>query len=160
MKILFLCTGNSARSILGEYLLRHHGEGRFETFSAGAQPTGRVHPLAQRVLQEDYGLDASDARSESVTEYLDVGLDVVISVCDHARDTCPVFPGKVTQAHWGLPDPAAFEGPENEGLDVFRGVAVRLEEWIRELKALPIDKMSPVDLAAALNKIARTERPA
>ncbi|MFL6291469.1 MAG: arsenate reductase ArsC, partial [Thermoanaerobaculia bacterium] len=93
MKVLFLCTGNSARSILAEYLLRRF-DPRFETYSAGSHPRGEVHPLALRVLREVYGIDAGDARSKSWEELRDVGFDHVITVCANARQSCPIWPGK------------------------------------------------------------------
>ena len=109
-KVLILCTGNSARSVFGEYLLRAIGRGRFETYSAGSHPTGRVNPLAIRVLQERYRLDASGARSKSWEEFKGVKFDFVITVCDRARESCPVWPGQPVVGHWGSPDPAAVEG--------------------------------------------------
>src|SRR5215216_1235865 len=93
LKILILCTGNSSRSILGEYLLRAKGAGRFEVFSAGSHPAGRVNPLAVRTLSEKYNLDASNARSKSWDEFKEVKFDFVITVCDDAREECPVWPG-------------------------------------------------------------------
>ena len=158
LKVLFLCTGNSARSILGEYLLRHVGGGRFETVSAGADPTGRVNPLALRVLREDYGIDASDARSQPWTDYADAGVDLVITVCDHARDSCPIFPGDALSVHWGSPDPAAFAGPEEEALEVFRGVAREIEHRVRRLCALPLSELGRGELEERLRQIGR-ERP-
>jgi len=125
LKILFLCTGNSARSILGEYLLRARDPRRFETYSAGSNPKGQVHPLALRLLKEVYGIDANDlssARSKSWEEYRDIKFDFVITVCDHAKESCPVFPGQPAAIHWSLPDPADFEGPEEEHYALFREV--------------------------------------
>jgi protein-tyrosine-phosphatase len=90
---LFLCTGNSARSIFGEYLLRHLGGSRFRVFSAGSFPTGIVNPFAIQVLKDVYNIDASDARSKSWEEFKDVEFDFVVTVCDHARESCPVWPG-------------------------------------------------------------------
>ena len=113
-KALILCTGNSARSIIGEYLLNARGKGRFEAFSAGAAPTGKVNPLALWVLKDCYGIDASDARSKSWDEFKGVNFDFVITVCDNAREACPIFPGHPVTAHFGSPDPAAFEGTEEE----------------------------------------------
>ena len=129
-KVLILCTGNSARSIIGEYLLRAKGKGRFEVFSAGAKPTGRVNPLAIRVLRERYGLDASDARSKSWDEFKDVKFDFVITVCDHAREVCPVWPGQPMIAHWGSPDPAAVEGTEDEKDQSFVQVASQIDQRV------------------------------
>lgn len=155
LKVLFLCTGNSARSILGEYLLRRHGADRFDPVSAGAAPTGRVHPLALKVLAEDYGIDASDAQSESWQTYADAGVDLVITVCDHARDTCPLFPGDALRVHWGSPDPAAFEGGEEEALEVFRGVAREIEDRVRRMCELPWAGRTLRDLEPRLAEIGR-----
>src|SRR5258708_5946065 len=109
-KILFLCTGNSARSILGEYLIRRIAPGRFESFSAGANPSGKVNPIVLQVLKENFKIDASDARSKSWSEYKDVHFDFVITVCDNAKESCPVWPGQPIVAHWSSVDPATFTG--------------------------------------------------
>ncbi len=153
LKVLFLCTGNSARSIFGEYLLREIGGDRFEASSAGAKPTGRVNPLAVKVLRDDYHIDASGARSESWRDYAEAGIDVVVTVCDHARDTCAYLPGGALQVHWGSSDPAAFEGPEAEALEVFRAVAREIEGRVRRLCELPAAELKPRDLAAGLRQI-------
>ena len=126
-KILILCTSNSARSILGEYILRAKGAGRFETFSAGSHPTGRVNPLAVRVLRERYGHDASAARSKSWGEFKSVRFDLVITVCGHASDACPIWLGGGVRAHWGSPDPAAVEGADEDKLRAFTEVALQIE---------------------------------
>ncbi|HWL16488.1 MAG TPA: arsenate reductase ArsC [Opitutus sp.] len=125
-KILILCTGNSARSILGEYLLRAKGRGRFEVHSAGSKPAGRVNPLAVRTLREKYGIDASDARSKSWDEFKGVAFDFVITVCDHARESCPVWPGQPVIAHWSSPDPAGVEGSDEEKFRAFVNVASQI----------------------------------
>jgi len=136
-KVLILCTGNSARSIIGEYLLRAKGKGRFETYSAGAKPTGRVNPLALWVLKEHYGIDASDARSKSWDEFKDVKFDFIITVCDNAKESCPVFPGHPVTAHFGSPDPADGEGPEKKRKWVFLQVASQIASRIDLLCSLP-----------------------
>jgi protein-tyrosine-phosphatase len=146
LKVLILCTGNSARSILGEYLLRQIGRGRFETFSAGSHPTGRVNPLAMRVLKEKYGLDASAARSKSADEFHGVKLDLVITVCDHAKEACPIWPGVPVLAHWGSPDPAAAEGTEEQKYWAFVQVASQIARRAELLCALPEAKL--LDAAA------------
>jgi arsenate reductase len=125
-KILVLCTGNSARSILGEYLLRAKGKSRFEVHSAGSHPTGRVNPLAIQTLKEKYGLDASEARSKSWDEFNGVHFDFVITVCDNAREACPVWPGRPMIAHWGSPDPAGVEGTGDEKYRFFVSVASQI----------------------------------
>ncbi len=146
LKILILCTGNSARSILGEYLLRAKGRGRFEVFSAGSHPAGRVNPLAVRVLREKYGLEAGDARSKSWDEFLNVKFDFVITVCDHAREACPVWPGRPVIAHWGSPDPAAAEGTEEERYRFFVQVASQMARRVELFCAFPDEKL--LDAAA------------
>src|SRR5688572_16348060 len=122
-KFLFLCTGNSARSILGEYLLRQMDQSRFEVFSAGSFPTGKVNPVAIQVLKDVYDIDASEARSKSWEEFSGVEFDFVITVCDNARESCPVWPGQPIVAHWSSPDPAAVEGSDEEKYRAFRDVA-------------------------------------
>jgi arsenate reductase len=134
-KVLFLCTGNSARSIIGEYLLRKLDRQRFKSFSAGANPAGKVHPLALRLLREVYRIDASDARSKSWEEYRDVPFDFVITVCDNARESCPIWPGQPSVAHWGLPDPAAFEGTEEERYAYFKEIGRVLHRRIEDFLA-------------------------
>ena len=140
-KVLILCTGNSARSILGEYLLREKGRGRFEVFSAGSHPAGRVNPLAVRTLREKYGLDAGGARSKSWDEFKDVKFDFVITVCDNAREACPVWPGQPLVAHWGSPDPAAAEGTEEEKYRFFVNVASQIARRVELFCAFPDDKL-------------------
>jgi arsenate reductase len=140
-KVLILCTGNSARSIIGEYLLRVKGKGRFEVFSAGAKPTGKVNPLAVRVLREKYGLDAGDARSKSWDEFNGVKFDFVITVCDHAREVCPVWPGQPMVAHWGSPDPAGVGGTEDEKYQFFVQVASQIARRVDLFCAFPDKKL-------------------
>ena len=128
IRVLFVCTGNSARSIMAEALLRQQGGAAFEVYSAGTEPRG-VNPLTIRTLG-DAGLDASWARSKSVTEFLGQRFDYVITVCDQARQSCPVFPGVHESLHWGYEDPAAAEGTEEERLEVFRRVFIGLGQRI------------------------------
>ncbi|MFL6193475.1 MAG: arsenate reductase ArsC [Thermoanaerobaculia bacterium] len=135
LTVLFLCTGNSARSIIAEYLLRRAGSPRFEVFSAGAHPKGEVHPLALEVLKEDYEIDALDARSKSWEEFRNVPLDFVITVCDNAKESCPIFPGHPATAHWGMPDPAAVEGTPEERYAAFQEAAHVLQGRIERFRA-------------------------
>ena len=132
IRVLVICTGNSARSLMAEALLRKHGGADFEVFSAGTEPKG-INPLTERVLDEA-GLDHSWARSKSVTEYLGQTFDYVITVCDQARQNCPVFPGVHETLHWGYEDPAAVEGTEAQRLDAFRStltmMAGRIQSFI------------------------------
>ncbi len=140
-KVLILCTGNSARSVLGEYLLRAKGKGRFEVHSAGSHPTGRVNPLAIRTLQEKYNLDASAARSKSWDEFKDVKFDFVITVCDNAKEACPIWPGQPMLAHWGSPDPAGAEGTEDEKFRLFVTVASQIARRVDLFCAFPDEKL-------------------
>jgi arsenate reductase len=132
IRVLFVCTGNSARSQIGEALLRQYGGDDFAAFSAGTEPKG-VNPYTVRVLSE-VGIDWSAARAKSVHEYLGEPFDYVITVCDRARQTCPVFPGEHNSLHWGLDDPAEVDGSDAERLAAFRRtqveVSVRLRPFI------------------------------
>jgi protein-tyrosine-phosphatase len=156
-KILFLCTGNSARSILCEYLIRRIAPGRFESFSAGSKPAGSINPLVLRVLQNHYEIDASGARSKSWAEYKDVVFDFVITVCDSAKEICPVWPGQPIVAHWGFADPAAFEGSELEKLQQTMQVAMQIQRRLDLFCSLPMDKMEWLKLEHAVKDIGRTE---
>ena len=129
VRVLFVCTGNSARSVMAEALLRQHGGDTFEVFSAGTEPKG-INPLTLRVLA-DAGIDASWARSKSVEEFHGQSFDYVVTVCDQARQTCPVFPGIHESLHWGYEDPAAAEGTQEERLAVFRKVFIQMSERVR-----------------------------
>ena len=130
IRVLFVCTGNSARSVMAEALVRQKGGDAFEVHSAGTEPRG-VNPLTLRVLAEA-GIDASWARSKSVTGYLGQRFDYVVTVCDEARQACPVFPGVHDSLHWGYEDPAEATGTEEERLAVFRRVFVQLGERISQ----------------------------
>jgi arsenate reductase len=129
LRILVICTGNSARSILGEALLRHLGEGQLEVRSAGTRPKG-VNPLSLRVLAEA-GIPAGGLLSKPLTGFLGEAFDYVITVCDDAREACPVFPGARETLHWGLPDPAAVTGTEEERMAAFRATLGRIEARAR-----------------------------
>ena len=155
-RVLFLCTGNSARSIFGEYLLRRIGQDRFETYSAGSHPTGRVNPFALRVSTELYHIDASDARSTSWKEYGDVKFDFVITVCDNARESCPVWPGQPIVAHWGVPDPALARGTDEEIFRQFRQTAALLQRRIELFCSLPFEKLDRLKLPKLTQDIGQT----
>ena len=136
IRVLFVCTGNSARSVMGEALVRHKGGDAFEVHSAGTEPRG-VNPLTLEVLKEA-GIDASWARSKSVTEYLREQFDYVVTVCDEARQVCPVFPGVHESLHWGYEDPAEATGTDEERLAVFRRVFIQLGERINQFIPLAL----------------------
>jgi arsenate reductase len=133
-KILILCTGNSARSQIAEGLMRHEGSDRFETFSAGTRPSS-VRPEAIAAMAE-IGIDISGQRSKSVDEFVGQDLDYVVTVCDHAKEVCPVFPGKTKRLHWPFEDPASVEGPEASRMAAFRlirdQIHARITAFLRE----------------------------
>ena len=154
--VLFLCTGNSARSILAEALLNHLGEGRFRAWSAGSFPTGRVNPHALALLGR-MGIPAGDARSKSWDEFATAGapvIDFVITVCDDAAgEVCPVWPGHPVTAHWGVEDPARVGGTELEVTNAFRHALNVLEHRIRTFVALPIASLEHLQLQQHLADI-------
>ncbi|MCE0483241.1 MAG: arsenate reductase ArsC [Methylacidiphilales bacterium] len=158
LKILFLCTGNSARSILGEYLIRRIARGRFESYSAGSNPSGQINPVVLRVLKENYKIDASAARSKSWTEYKDVVFDFVITVCDNARESCPIWPGQPIVAHWASPDPVAFAGTEEEKFKMTCQVAMQIQRRLDLFCSLPLEKMERLKLATAVSAIGHEEK--
>ena len=128
-KILVLCTGNSARSQMGEGLFRVEGGGEFEVFRAGTKP-GSVRPEAVAVMQE-IGIDISGHRSKSVNEFSGQPIDYVVTVCDNARDTCPVFPAGTERIHWSLEDPAAAQGGDEARLAAFRRIRDQIHERVK-----------------------------
>jgi arsenate reductase (thioredoxin) len=147
-RVLFLCTGNSARSVIAEFLLREKGRGRFETYSAGSHPTGKVNPLAIWVLKDRYDIDASGARSKSWEEFKEIRFDFVITVCDNAKESCPIFPGHPVAAHFGSPDPAAYEGTEEQKKWFFVQVASQIARRIDLFCALTDLKREPASVRA------------
>ncbi len=128
--ILFICTGNSARSVMAEVLMNELGKGRYEAFSAGAKPSGEINPLTIEILKA-HGHSVSGLRSKSLTEFLDKELDMVVTVCDKARESCPVWPEKTLILHWGFDDPAAFEGTREEKLAFFEKIYGQIRERIK-----------------------------
>ena len=160
--VLFLCTGNSARSILAEAILGRKGAGRFRAHSAGSHPKGAVHPLALALLRE-HGYETAGLRSKGWEEFAKPGapaVDVVVTVCDAAAgEACPLWPGRPVTAHWGLPDPAAFAGPEDEQRRIFRRVYLELERRIDRLVGLRLEALDSESLAARLDEIGRSEAP-
>jgi protein-tyrosine-phosphatase len=158
LHVLILCTGNSARSILGECLLERLGEGRVRGHSAGSHPKDAPHPLARSLL-EARGYDTTRLRSKSWDEFAAPDappIDVVLTVCDAARaETCPVWPGHPVQAHWGLPDPAACEGSEAERRAAFEDAYRVLEHRVHRLLDLPLASLDREALGRALEAIGR-----
>ncbi len=156
--VLFLCTGNSARSILAEVLLDHWGKGRFKAYSAGSFPKGAVHPLALDLL-ERRRLRTSGLRSKSWDEFARPGapvMDFVFPVCDHAAgEACPLWPGNPVTAHWGVPDPAAVKGTAEERRQAFDDACRQLETRIKLFVALPIDKLDRLSLQRRADAVGR-----
>lgn len=158
--VLFLCTGNSARSILAEALLNHWGKGRFRGFSAGSLPKGQVHPLAIELLQWTE-LPTEGLRSKSWNEFAAPDapqIDFVITVCDNAAsEACPVWPGTPMTAHWGVADPAAVDGDAQKGA-AFRKALAELEARIQLFVNIPIESLDRLALQQAVRGIGQTDR--
>ena len=156
--VLFLCTGNSARSIIAEAILNKVGAGRFRASSAGSQPKGKVHPETLRLLQ-GLGYDTSGFRSKSWGEFAKPGapaLDFVFTVCDNAAgETCPVWPGQPMTAHWGVPDPAAATGTPAEIALAFKDAYRMLHQRIGIFAALPLRALDQLSLQRKLDEIGR-----
>jgi arsenate reductase len=155
--VLILCTGNSARSILGEALVNHLGRGRFRGFSAGSAPMGRVHPVALELLEQS-NLPTATMRSKSWDEFATPGappLDFVFTVCDNAAgEMCPVWPGGPMKAHWGIADPAAVTGSHAEQMAAFRQAFDQLARRIGGFVNLPIESLDRADLQSRLRELA------
>ena len=154
-KVLFLCTGNSARSVFAEYFLRRLGGRRFEAYSAGAAPSGTVNPMTLQVLRERFHIEAADARSKSWDELRDVRFDFVITVCDSARETCPIWPGQPIVAHWGVDDPAAFVGSPEARERFFHQVALTLYRRLQIFTSLPLEQLDRLKLEKLTRDIGR-----
>ncbi len=158
--VLFLCTGNSARSILAEALLNHWGRGRFRAYSAGSFPKGAVHPMALEQLAA-VGLPTVGFRSKSWDEFARPGaprMDFVFTVCDQAAaEVCPIWPGQPMTAHWGVPDPAAVEGPEAVRRRAFRDAFRALEARIKLFASLRVEALDRLSLKRQVDEIGRIE---
>jgi arsenate reductase len=158
--VLFLCTGNSARSIMAEVILNHLDNGRFTAYSAGSHPKGTVHPLALETLQS-MGLPLDGLRSKSWEEFARPDappLDFLLTVCDDAAgEVCPVWPGKPMTAHWGVEDPAAFQGSEDAQRQKFREVALILRQRVERLLNLPLATLDTMTMHAKLKEIGQGE---
>ncbi len=158
LNVLFLCTGNSARSILAEKLVERWGEGKFYGYSAGSHPKGEVHPHALAMLKEAR-LPTAGLRSKSWDEFALPGaptMDFVFTVCDDAAgEVCPVWPGQPMTAHWGVPDPAAATGSEMERMAAFRVAFRMLETRVKLFASLPIDKLERASLRRRVAEIGR-----
>ena len=158
--VLFLCTGNTARSVLAEGVLRQEGAGRFRAFSAGSQPKGQIHPYTLDLLRKLH-YQVSGLRSKSWLEFAQADapkLDFVFTVCDNAAgEACPLWPGQPITAHWGIPDPAAAQGSEAEIALAFKDAYRMLNRRIELFLALPLEKLDRMVLTTRLKAIGRSE---
>jgi len=158
LNVLFLCTHNSARSIMGEAIINNLAvsRGRFRGYSAGSQPSGKPNPFALECIQRA-GLSTEGLRSKNWDEFAQPDapkLDFVFTVCDNAaKEVCPVWPGQPMSAHWGLPDPAAVEGSDQEKRDAFSAIFRQLSTRINIFTSLPMDKLDKLSLQKKLNEI-------
>ncbi|MBL8477136.1 MAG: arsenate reductase ArsC [Methyloversatilis sp.] len=157
LNVLFLCTHNSARSILAECLLNHLGTGRFRAFSAGSQPSGRVNPFALQALTEA-GVDTTGVRSKSWDSFAESGapqMDLIITVCDSAAgEPCPVWPGHPATAHWGYADPSSATGPDAARLMAFRDTMALIRRRLEILVALPAERLDALRLEHTARSLA------
>ena len=156
--VLFLCTGNSARSILAEVLLDNLGKGRFKAYSAGSHPTGKVNPFALELLASA-GFRTAGLRSKDWTEFANPGaprMDFILTVCDDAAgEICPIWPGQPVTAHWGVADPAHVEGTDEDKRRAFRDAAAVLRRRVELLASLPIDKLDKLAIQHELKTLGR-----
>ncbi len=158
LKVLVLCTGNSARSVMAEAILNSVGEGRFEAVSAGSQPKGDVHPRTLDVLRAK-GIDTAGFRSKSWDEFSGPEapeVDIVITVCDNAAaEVCPIWPGHPVQVHMGFPDPATATGPLDEQQAYFEEIYAMIESHLKKMAALDLRGLGPAELRSALAELSR-----
>lgn len=158
-QVLFLCTGNSARSIMAECALNRHGAGKFQAHSAGSHPKGAVHPMALQLLRQS-NYQTAGLRSKDWQEFAQPGapkLDFVFTVCANAAgEVCPIWPGQPMTAHWGVPDPAAFVGPAQQQLAKFKDAYFQLERRISIFVNLPLAALDQLSLQQRLDAIGRT----
>jgi ArsR family transcriptional regulator, arsenate/arsenite/antimonite-responsive transcriptional repressor / arsenate reductase (thioredoxin) len=138
LRVLFLCTGNSARSQVGEALLRHISRGRVEVFSAGSQPRPEIYPMARRAVKDLFGLDMAGQHPKPLEQFRGERFDYVITVCDRAAESCPVFPGDSKRIRWSFEDPAAVEGDDAKKRRAFEQTARDMASRIRLWMSLPV----------------------
>jgi arsenate reductase len=157
--VLILCTGNSARSIMGEGLFNHMGQGRFKAYSAGSQPAGQVNPFALRQLQR-HGIDTTNMRSKSWDEFAGPEapqMDFVFTVCDNAAgEACPLWPGAPMRGHWGFSDPAAVGGSDEDKQEAFMRVYTQIKRRIELFLSLPLDSIDRMALKTKIDEIGQS----
>lgn len=153
LNILILCTGNSCRSVLGEAIINHQANGRVNAFSAGSHPIGKINANALATLARN-GLPTEGYRSQSWDEFVDIGIDIAITVCDQAAgEVCPIYLSSTVKAHWGLPDPAHIEGDDALIEQAFQATFDALKERVDAMLALPLEHLSKAELSTQLNQI-------
>lgn len=157
LRVLVVCTGNSARSQIAEALLNRLGQGRIHAESAGSRPAARVNPGAIEVLRR-HGIDWQGRTPRGMDGLERERWDIVLTVCDNAKESCPVFPGQPVQAHWGMPDPAEVTGPGAARKAAFDAAYATIAARVARLVALPLERMGPGEQAAALNAIGASGR--
>ncbi|MBI1243549.1 MAG: arsenate reductase ArsC [Alphaproteobacteria bacterium] len=161
--VLFLCTHNSARSVMAEALLNRHGGGRFRAFSAGSHPSGRINPTVAALLMR-LGFDITGVRSKNWDEFAKPGapqMDFVFTVCDDAAgEVCPVWPGQPMTAHWGFPDPSSFDGTDAEKAAFTADVFAMIERRIRIFASLPLASLSALEIKRRIDDLGRAVEPA
>ncbi len=161
--VLFLCTHNSARSVMAEALLNKHGKGRFKAYSAGSFPSGRINPFVEALLHR-MGFDTSGFRSKSWDEFAKPGAPVmhfVFTVCDQAAgEACPIWPGQPMTAHWGFPDPSSFQGSDAEKAAFTADVFRMIERRIQIFAQLPMGTLSKLEIQRKIDEMGKNKEPA
>lgn len=156
LNVFVICTGNSCRSVIGEALFNHHGKGRIQAYSAGSHPIGRINQDALATLKR-HGLPTEGYQSQSWEDFEAVPMDIVITVCDNAAgEVCPAYLGGAVRAHWGVSDPGHVEGSEEEKIAAFEKTFAILEQRVKKMLALPLQKISREALTEQLNEIGTT----
>ncbi|MEE9336768.1 MAG: arsenate reductase ArsC [Methylococcaceae bacterium] len=155
LNVFVICTGNSCRSVMGEALFNHLGQGRINAFSAGSHPIGRINTGALATLKR-HSLPTEGYKSQSWEDFEDQSMDIVITVCDNAAgETCPVYLSKAVRAHWGVSDPGHVEGTEDEKISAFEKTFEILQLRVQKMLALPLETMLPEQLTSELNMIGK-----
>lgn len=155
LNVFVICTGNSCRSVMGEALFNHFGQGRIQAFSAGSHPIGRINQGALATLKR-HGLPTEDYQSQSWEDFEHQKMDIVITVCDNAHgETCPVYLTEAVRAHWGVADPGHVEGTEEEKIAAFEQTFATLKLRVEKMLELPLETLSHKELTAKLNEIGR-----
>lgn len=154
-KVLFLCTGNSARSQMAEAIMNHIGREKYQAFSAGSNPNDQINPYALSTI-ESSGLKTENLKVKHMMDFADEEFDFLITLCDKMKENCPVFPNKPIYAHWGMPDPAEFQGSETEIESFFKKTFQEISNRIQLMLCLDVDRKSRTEIEKELGDIANT----